>query len=227
MPIIEDEELGRITVRRTSGSSMRASMAPNGTLRVAVPRYAPMFMVRRMIASSRPNLRKVLDSKPRLILHDGMEVGKSHRLHIRRGQSFSVRRQGLQLTVTLGPDDSSDDREVIESVRSHIHAVLRKEAKAHLPKRIEYLAKTHGFDYTSLRFTHASSRWGSCNSKKTISLNIALMSLPFELIDYVLIHELAHTVQLNHSKDFWQEVARADPNYLKHRRSLKQHNPAV
>jgi predicted metal-dependent hydrolase len=227
MPIIDDDEFGRITIRRTSGSSMRASVAPNGTLRVSVPRYAPMFMVRRMIASARNDFRKLLESKPKLNLADGMPIGKSHSLHVRKGQSFAVRNQGLQVSVTLGPDDSLVDKNVVESVRKQMHRILRKESKAHLPKRIEYLAQIHGFEFTTLRFTHASSRWGSCNSNKAISLNIALMSLPFELIDYVLIHELAHTVHLNHSKDFWNEVARANPDYLVQRKTLKRYNPAI
>jgi predicted metal-dependent hydrolase len=54
-----------------------------------------------------------------------------------------------------------------------------------------------------------------------------LMNLPFELIDYVLSHELAHTVHLNHSKEFWSEVARLDPDFKTHRKSLKSYNPSV
>lgn len=156
-----------------------------------------------------------------------MIVGKSHSIHVRHGASDSVRRKGLQIIVTLEPQSTTRDTAIVESVRKEIRTALRKEAKAHLPKRIDHLATLHGFSYTSLRFTHASTRWGSCNSKKAISLNIALMALPFELIDYVLIHELAHTIHLNHSKDFWAEVARIDPDFIQHRAELKRHNPAV
>jgi predicted metal-dependent hydrolase len=156
-----------------------------------------------------------------------MQVGKSHTLVIREGITRSIKRQGLQLIVTLGPGESGEDRDVIDDVRSHMRTILRKEAKAHLPKRISHLADIHGFTFSSLRFTHASSRWGSCNSNKAISLNIALMNLPFELIDYVLLHELAHTKHLNHSKSFWDEVARTDNKFALHRRELKRYNPAI
>ncbi|MES2876158.1 MAG: SprT family zinc-dependent metalloprotease [Patescibacteria group bacterium] len=228
MPTIQDKEFGIVTVRRTArSSSMKATVAPNGSLRVSVPSYAPIFMVKRMIASSRSELRRLLETRPTLELKDGMSIGKSHTLVVRSGASTIVRKQGLQLIVTLAPDDGLNSEALVSSARTQVLAILRKEAKAHLPKRLRYLADTFGFEYSSVRFTHASSRWGSCNNKQAISLNIALMGLPFELIDYVLLHELAHTKQLNHSPAFWAEVARTDPGYVLHRKQLKLFNPHV
>ena len=206
---------------------MRASVAPNGTLRISVPAYTPLFVVRRMIASSRVSLRKLIDRHPKIELSDGMMIGKTHTLVVREGGSFGVRRTGKQILVTLPEGSSLDDSPVIEAVRTHMRTVLRQQAKELLPGRIRHLAESHGFDYASLRFTHASSRWGSCNSKKAISLNIALMKLPFELIDYVLIHELAHTVELNHSPAFWKTVEAADPAFKRHRAELKRYDPVI
>lgn len=206
---------------------MRASLAPDGSLRLSVPSFAPMFMVRRMISGSRSDLRKIVETRPLFVVKDGMTIGKSHSLHVRSGSVFNVQRRGLQLIVTISADKTLDSHAVKEEVRRHMRLILRKEAKAHLPKRLEYLARLHGYEFSSLRFTHASSRWGSCNNKKAISLNIALMTLPFELIDYVLIHELAHTVHLNHSSAFWKEVGRVDEAYLIHRKKLKHYNPAI
>lgn len=184
-------------------------------------------MVKRMIQSSREEIRKLFAAQPSLTIIHGMQIGKSHTLVLREGVTTSVKRQGLQLIVTLAPGDDAAQPNVIESVRSHMRAILRKEAKAHLPKRIAHLATVHGFTFSTLRFTHASSRWGSCNSNQAISLNIALMNLPFELIDYVLLHELAHTKHLNHSKSFWNEVARTDAEFAAHRSQLKRYNPAI
>lgn len=228
MPVIEDDEFGAITIRKVSRSnSMRATVAPSGTLRLSVPSFAPMFMVKRMIASSRSDLRKLMASRPEIEIKDGVSVGKRHTLVVRTGNTASVRSRESQIIVSLPHEDLSRDSRIISEVRSHILAALRKEAKHHLPERMKHMAATYGLAYTSLRFTHASSRWGSCNSKQAISLNIALMNLPFELIDYVLIHELSHTVHLNHSKDFWNLVGSLDPDFKLHRTELKRYNPAI
>ena len=180
-----------------------------------------------MIAGSRTELRKLLETRPTLMLTDGMTIGKSHTLVVMSGTSASVRKQGLQIIVTLLPGTTMDDPDTITAVRAQILIALRKEAKSHLPMRLKYLADKFDFTFSSVRFTHASSRWGSCNDKQAISLNIALMNLPFELIDYVLLHELSHTKHLNHSAAFWAEVARTDPSYLQHRKQLKHYNPHV
>lgn len=228
MPQIDDKEFGAVTVRRTSRStSMRATVAPNGSLRISVPSYAPLFMVRRMIAGSRPQLRKLLATRPTLSLHDGMPIGKSYSLLLRTGPTRAIRRSGKQLIVTMADGETPADADLVNTVRAHMRTIIRREAKAYLPKRIDQLALQHGFEFSSLRFTHASSRWGSCNQNKAISLNIALMKLPFELIDYVLVHELAHTKHLNHSAAFWDEVAEADPSYKIHRKQLKGYDPGI
>lgn len=228
MPVVNDDEFGQITVRRNARSrSMRASVAPNGTLRVAVPSYVPLFMVRRMISGSRTELRRLVASKPKIKLSDGMLIGKSHSLVVRTAPVHSLRLIGQQLILSLAPSESLDDTVIVTSVRERMRALLRKEAKAHLPRRIAHLAKEYGYSYNQLRFTHASTRWGSCSSAGTISLNIALMNLPLELMDYVLLHELAHTRHMNHSSAFWAELSRTDADYSAHRKQLRAYNPDI
>jgi len=84
-----------------------------------------------------------------------------------------------------------------------IENAFRLEAKEYLPQRVEYISKIHGFKYSKLSIKKTRSRWGSCSSKNNINLSIFLMKLPEELIDYIIIHELCHTIQKNHGPKFW------------------------
>lgn len=87
--------------------------------------------------------------------------------------------------------------------RQLLEKVLRVEAKSFLTKRVAELASIHGFQYGKLSFRNQKTLWGSCSYHNNISLNIQLMRLPLHLIDYVIIHELCHTVHKNHSAKFW------------------------
>ena len=105
--------------------------------------------------------------------------------------------------------------------------LLQRKARDYLPYRLEYYAKLYGYKYNKVRLSHAGTRWGSCSSTRTISLNIGLMQVPEPLRDYVIIHELAHLNHMDHSPAFWAEVAEHDPRYKLHRRRLKQFEPGV
>lgn len=229
MATIEDDEFGTITVRRSSlATSVRVSVAPNGTLRASLPPYAPLFILKRLIKSSRAELRKMLEQQtPKQEFKSGMTIGKSHTLVVQPARSLSVVRHGQQILVRLPESLSLESSVVVTEIRHAIIAALRIEAKNYLPRRLSYLAKQLGCQYERVRFSHASGRWGSCSSSGTISLNIALMKLPHELIDYVLVHELCHTKQMNHSQAFWSLVVTGDPKYKVHRRELKLYSPMM
>lgn len=231
MPSIVDEEFGTITLRRSARAThVRVRVAPDGRLRASLPLYAPLFLVKRLIKSSRPQLRAMLEEQhPTVHYASGMQIGKSHTLVTRSSmrQQPRVVRHGQQIIVEL-PSDLSLDAPVLQrELRDAVIGALRVEARSYLPKRLAYLAEQHGYTYEKVRFSHAGSRWGSCSTTGTISLNIALMKLPFELIDYVILHELSHTRQMNHSSEFWAEVERGDPSYKLHRSQLKKESPSI
>lgn len=209
---------------------MRIRVAPNGRLRASLPLYAPAFLVKRLIRSSREQLRALLaEHHGETVFNEGMQVGKSHHLVVRPTNTSkpSASRHGQQIIVSLPQGMLLRDVQVQSSIRDTVIEALRIEAKSYLPKRLAYLAEQGGYTYEKVRFSHASGRWGSCSSSGTISLNIALMKLPFELIDYVLVHELSHTVHMNHSQEFWATVEKGDPQYRTHRRELKNETPSI
>ena len=105
MPVIQDEEFGKITIRRSPKSTqVRIRIAPDGTLRASLPMRTPILFVKHLIKSSRLELRKLLDqSKPEHHYKNGMQIGKSHTLVVQRtnSQIFSVARHNQQILVKL------------------------------------------------------------------------------------------------------------------------------
>ncbi|MFR6640107.1 MAG: M48 family metallopeptidase [Christensenellales bacterium] len=92
-----------------------------------------------------------------------------------------------------------------------------------LAERTEYVAKRCGFTYSGLRFSRAQTRWGSCNGKNGITLNLALLTLPKRLSDYVIVHELCHTEHHDHSPAFWKLVESIIPECRAIRKELKNY----
>lgn len=127
-------------------------------------------------------------------------------------------------TVTLGDmawrrpqaGASSDVRELVE-------ARLREMAAAELPERCLALARDHGETVTRVSVRNQRSRWGSCSTAGTVALNWRLIQMPASVCDYVILHELMHLRQPNHSRAFWREVAGVCSHWRESERWLQTH----
>jgi len=226
--ILEDAEFGAVTVRRSRLSRhIKLKIDQRGGISISMPLLAPLYMAKSLLAQSRPQIRKHLAKaqSEQAVLTNGSLIGKSHRLSVIHGHEFASRLSGSELQVTLPVGIQATDHTAQLFIKEAALKALRTQAKAYLSRRLQTLA-THGdFTYENLRFSNAGTRWGSCSSSGTISLNIWLMQLPFELIDYVLIHELCHTRHMDHSARFWSLVESILPDYRERRRKLKAERP--
>jgi len=108
------------------------------------------------------------------------------------------------------------------AIKKEIALFLKTASRSYLYQRTPELAKKLELSYSSLTLREQKSRWGSCSSNDSINLNWRLVHYPPAVIDYVIIHELAHLVHRNHSKKFWQLVAEHDPDFNEHRTYLKR-----
>lgn len=99
---------------------------------------------------------------------------------------------------------------------------LAEEALKVIPERVEYFAKVIGVTYGKITVRNQKTRWGSCSSKGNLNFNCLLMLAPPEVLDYVVVHELCHRKQMNHSKAFGLEVEKVLPNYKEVRKWLKE-----
>jgi predicted metal-dependent hydrolase len=105
---------------------------------------------------------------------------------------------------------------------------LRQKAQSVLPEQLAKLAGLHGFTYSGVKIRKSRSRWGSCSTKKIINLSVYLMLLPEHLIEYVLLHELCHTVQMNHSPAFWNLLNTCTQNKAKEfRREIRKYRNSI
>jgi len=103
----------------------------------------------------------------------------------------------------------------------------RQQAKQWIVERVKHLAELHQLHYDKVKITSARTRWGSCSSRNTLSFSWRLMLTAPEVIEYVIIHELAHAVHHNHSKRFWNLVEKLLPDNQKLRKRLKDYGKQV
>lgn len=98
----------------------------------------------------------------------------------------------------------------------------RIKAKRIISNRVQYFANLYGFEFNKIAIRSQRTRWGSCSKDKNLNFNYKLIYLSREIMDYVIVHELCHLDQFNHSKRFWFLVSEIIPNYRELRRELKK-----
>ncbi|HZW81863.1 MAG TPA: SprT family zinc-dependent metalloprotease [Candidatus Deferrimicrobium sp.] len=148
-------------------------------------------------------------------------LGKEFPLEIAREnvRSFSVEfdQQAFKLRI---PSDLSQEEEQ-EGIARILLGWYTQQAKIFIPQRTEQLAKVLQMDYNRVTIKDLKSRWGSCSQLRNLNFNFRLVLAPLYIVDYVIVHELCHLKELNHSKLFWLEVERFCPEYKQHRQWLK------
>ncbi len=128
-------------------------------------------------------------------------------------------------TIKYPKNKDVHSEEIQDDIKFGIDETLRREAKNYIPRRVDELAHLFRFKYNRLFLKNLKSRWGSCSGQNNINLNIHLMQLPSELIDYVILHELVHTVHKNHSKRFWNALEKVLLGSKKFNEKLKKYSP--
>jgi predicted metal-dependent hydrolase len=141
-------------------------------------------------------------------------------------------RTNLKLNVTdkfieIGYPESYDlrDERLQETIRKAMEHAWKIEAYEYLPKRMEQLATKHGLKFEGLTVKNSRSFWGNCSRDDYIVLSLHLMHLPDELIDYVILHELCHTVHKNHGERFWALLDKLTDGRAKYLdKKMKEHS---
>jgi predicted metal-dependent hydrolase len=198
-------------------------LRPDGAARITVPRggslaEAQRFAARNVAWLERQLLRQAQRPTRPESWHAGTEIlfrGERVRLEPGANGQTGLIRLGTESVPVADP---------AADLRASIERHLRQLAARELPPRVLELAALHQLPVRRITVRNQRSRWGSCSRRGTISLNWRLVQTPPSVRDYLVLHELAHLKEMNHSRRFWAEVAHLCPDYREAERWLKQHS---
>lgn len=209
---IQDKELGTIILRATPRATRYTLKISKGTITATMPQGGDELRMLTFIRENKAKLLKALARFPaRAPLTDETVLQTAtFRLHIFRTEraNFYMRLNQGELHIACPAGTDFADPRVQTLLKSFIEKAFRHEAARLLPERLLNLATRHGFICTGVKIFNSRRHWGSCTARKSINLSLSLMLLPWHLIDYVLLHELCHTVEMNHSERFWRLMER-------------------
>ncbi len=208
-----------LMVRHARARRYLLRLRPDGVARVTIPRggtlaEARQFVERNLVWLEAQFLRLQAHPRHPLRWQPGSEIWIRGQLTRIEWMAPGQLRIGGEIFTTK-PDEAD--------VRPAIERQLRRKAASELPPRVLEFAARHGLSVQRITVRNQKSRWGSCSRRGTISLNWHLIQTPELVCDYIILHELAHLRQMNHSEKFWQEVGRLCPNYREAERWLKEH----
>ncbi len=196
-------------------------------VRVSLPLWVPYKAAKLYVEQKSTWINQ--HKKTKAFLTNGSQVGKQHTLHIKRttNDRYSGKISASRIFVTIPMDAEIDSEATQKKFEKYVLKALMIEAEEVVMPRVRDLAYEHDFTINTIEVKNLKSRWGSCDSKNNLAFSLFLIQLPWECIDYVIYHELAHTRHMNHSKDFWQLVSQYSPNYKLIKLKMKQYSPHI
>ncbi len=205
--VLTDEDFGRITVRtHRLARNITMRIKPDG-LHVTVPPRSLTSKVMEVGEQYRPRLLedwKKVEKQPLGL--DFRIQAPCFRLWVEQGtlSRYTVRTTDEGVKIVCPRDVDFSQPEVQKLLRSAIIRAMKKCASEYLPPLLAALAERYNLSYKRVKITMSKSRWGSCSATGNINLSCYLMLLPPHLMDYVLLHELSHTREMNHGPRFWE-----------------------
>jgi predicted metal-dependent hydrolase len=216
------EEITVETIIRSRRRTVALEVTPAATVIVRAPLRAPAAYIEEIIQKKSSWILRKMDEVKRRLLSPGHEyaegelflfLGRSYPLHIVENGNMTIERSDrLNVSSTLVPD-----------IRNQLKHWYIEEARKEIPARCMWFSLKTGRVPVTIRITDAKQRWGSCTHKGGLSFSWRLIQAPPEMVDYVVVHELVHLIQPDHSKKFWDTVRKIMPDYEQRRIWLKDH----
>lgn len=189
-----------ITIVRSNRKTLAIQINPDLSVTVRAPIYASQREIERILKEKEGWIQK----------------------HIEKIREQEAKRK--EMYGEKGEYGKSAEREYLSNEEIH---KLAEKALEYIPKRVSYFAKQIGVTYGKITIRNQKTRWGSCSSKGNLNFNCLLMLTPPEVIDYVVVHELCHRKEMNHSGAFWAEIEKVIPSYKEQVKWLKENGGKI
>lgn len=207
--------------RSSKTSGVKIQIKPDSQIVVMAPKFIPEFIIRKFVEGQKiwieNNLAKVKKNQVAV---------KTDELYIfDKKYQIVINSQADKMGIFVREDKifiNNLTKKSSVKIKQQIEEFLKKTASKYIATRTQILAKQMGIAYQRISLRQQSSRWGSCSSRGNLNFNWRLVHYSPSIIDYVIIHELAHRLEMNHSKRFWEIVKKNDSEYLIHKGQLRK-----
>jgi len=239
MILLKSKFLDRNLIIRDHHRSSKLSLRvkPDGDISLTIPRNYSIKKALKFIESKKEWITQTIEKinslekyQKEILLPGNQQNTKFHSIKILThgsNESFmSIKNQETKIVLSDKINDYSKN-EIQNFIEKAFIETFRIEAKQYLPKRVEELSKKHNLAYNNVSIKAAKTRWGSCSYKNNINLSLFLMKLPNHLIDYVILHELTHTIEKNHSNRFWDKLSSFEKKSKIYDKELKKYSTTI
>jgi len=205
--VVQFTQIGPVSFQRNRRSkNIKIRVKPDQSVHVSFPWYALSVEVVKFVNKNISWIilqqQKMAAKKPDPLAESVIKT-KLHTIEIKKGEKLDAIRKKDLIEIFVDDFESEKSRLFAQGI---IESIYRFEARKLLPGRLAALAGRYGFQYGKVGIRNNKRNWGSCSGRNNISLNLQMMKLPDELIDYILLHELVHTKIKNHGPLFWEKL---------------------
>lgn len=203
-----DEELGNVLIKKHGRAKRVLARRMENHVQLTVPARMPKDEILTIFKSLKPKILAVTPLKIIKIDEKSDISSLTFTLDITRNPisqtNIKMTLDKKILTINVPPHFDIYKDNIQQIIKDMIITALRHEAKRVLPQKVLFYANKFNLTVREVKINNSKHRWGSCTGRKNINLSLFLLMLPEHLVDYVIVHELAHTIELNHSKRFWE-----------------------
>ena len=201
----------------STSRNIKLRINKDGKIKVSLPKYIPYLVAKKFVKNNSSWIEKKLDllkfqKNKYYYLGNNIDLIKKESINNKRLKYIF---KNDRLIVQKNSINEFSDDELF-------FGWLKIQAENYIPHRVKELADKYKFQFKGLQLKNLTSRWGSCSSKKILSFNVKLMYFNYDVIDYVIIHELCHLKEMNHSAKFWKLVNSIVPEYNVYRKELNK-----